>query len=175
MLLLGITFYSVFLSLWQLTLNTAVTRILVSPCIIPHLQPEKFPSSFNTKMLSPLKLHACSHGTPSKLSSTEQWHHAGKIQILLILLYGRRSCALSTRHALHHPGHYFALFSSNRLAEQVLAKALSAKLEGGSTTSREAALSSCSSAGLLLPLRSGWNGSRVGCKDARRRIREQLG
>ena len=179
MLLLGITFYSIFLSLWQLMLNTAVTHILVSPCIIPHLQPEKLPSSFNTKMLSPLKLRARCHSTPAKPSSTEQWHHAGKIQILLILLRGRQSCAPSTQHALHHSGQYLALLSSNRFAEQVLAKALlSAKLEEGSTTSGETALSSCCSVGLLLPVHSGWTSSaqkggehncifvvtRVGCK-----------
>lgn len=150
----------------------------------------KIPIFFYTKMPSPLKLRAHCRGTPAKPSSTEQWHHAGKIQILLILLRGRQSCAPSTQHALHHSGQYLALLSSNRSAEQVLAKALlSAKLEEGSTTSRETVLSSCCSVGLLLPVYSSWTSSaqkggehncifvvtRVGCKDARRRIWEQLG
>lgn len=80
---------------------------------------------------------------PSKPSSTEQWHHAGKIHILLIPPCGRQSCGPSTQHALHHPGHHFALLSSKRFAEQVLAIALlSAELEEGSATSREAAAAS---------------------------------
>lgn len=36
MLLLGLTFYRISLSSWQLTLNAAVTHILVSLCIIPY-------------------------------------------------------------------------------------------------------------------------------------------
>lgn len=47
MLLLGLTFYRIFLSSWQLLLNAAVTRVPVSLCIIPYLPLEKHPSPCN--------------------------------------------------------------------------------------------------------------------------------
>lgn len=109
-------------------------------------------------MLSPPELHARCHGPPSKPSFSERWHHAGKPQILLILLRGRQSCAPSAQHALHHPGQCSALPPSNTSAEQVPAKALlPAKLEKRPATASEAPLASGCSAGRLLL--SGWSRS----------------
>lgn len=92
----------------------------VSPCILLYQQPERNPSSVITDTLPPLEHHAwCCP------SSTEPWHHAGKIQILLIALSGRQSRASSALRTPHQPGLPLALFPSNRAGRGKLLAAIS--------------------------------------------------
>lgn len=104
-------------------------------------------------MFSPLKLCARRHGAPSKLSSTEQWHHTGKNPD--IAYSSPWEAELCSRHPARAAPSW-TLFCSAFLKQICRAgpgkKALlSAQLEEGSTTSSKAAPSPRCFAGLAEP------------------------